>query len=315
MTISDRKAEYQKLCDSGSITDLFMQPWWLDATGEWDVVLHIKNGKAVAAMPFGVKKRWGLTFLTMPPFTHHLSVWLSKPPDISEHKWLTREKQMIWSLLDELPRASFFSMVFEESGFKNWLPFYWKGYRQELRYTFKLFGHESSDHFENVNRNIRRSLRETENLVSIREGSNGDQFYTLAKQTYKRQKLSMPYSNDEFNKLHAAIQKNGSGRIFEAFENDQIAAVAYLVWDSKRAYYLLAGNSETGMASKAGFAVCAEAIRFAFDDLKVDEFDFCGSMIESITEVRRQFGATSVPLMKIYKANSKWLDILYTLTR
>lgn len=316
MNAEERRSAYKQLCDQGIVSDLFMQPWWLDATGEWDVVLSMKNGRTVGAFPFGLKKRWGLRFITMPAFTHHLSVWMQKPPDISEHKWLTREKQLIWSLLDELPDHAFFSMVFEESGFTNWLPFYWKGYRQEMRYTSIIYRREDGNYFENVNRNVRRSLKETDDSINIQEGKDVLKFFDLAKETYKRQSIPMPYDFEHFKDLHTAVQDKKCGKIFEATsDSGELLAVAYLVWDKRRAYYLLAGNSEKGNESKAGFAVCAEAIRFSFDDLNVQEFDFCGSMIESISEVRRQFGATSVPLMKIYKARSRWLEILYTLTR
>ena len=110
-----------------------MQHWWLDATGPWDVAFGIRNEQVVGAMPFAVRKKLGIDYLGMPELTHHLSLWLEKPPGISDHKWISREKQVISSILDNLPKHTFLSLVFEEGSFNNWLPFYWKGYRQEIR--------------------------------------------------------------------------------------------------------------------------------------------------------------------------------------
>src|SRR5262245_52486977 len=110
MTKSERIEYYRKLCDQGRITNLFNQPWWLDATGDWDVVFGLRNEQIIGAFPFAPGKRRGIKTIGMPAFTHHLRLWMDKPPDVSEHKWLTREKQIIWSMVDQLPGFGFFSM-------------------------------------------------------------------------------------------------------------------------------------------------------------------------------------------------------------
>lgn len=138
MNREERKKIYTTLCDQGKVTALFMQPWWLDATGDWDIALGVRNDQVVGAMPYATGRRWGIRTIGMPALTHHLQIWMDKPPDISEHKWLTREKQIIWLLIDDLQQYGYFSMVFQERSFNNWLPFHWKGFRQEMRYTFSL---------------------------------------------------------------------------------------------------------------------------------------------------------------------------------
>ena len=52
MNREERKKKYSSLCDQGKITGLFMQPWWLDATGEWDLALSVRNEQVVGAMPY-----------------------------------------------------------------------------------------------------------------------------------------------------------------------------------------------------------------------------------------------------------------------
>lgn len=316
MNIEERKNQYRLLCHEKGITSLFLQPWWLDAAGPWDVSFAYRNNRMIGALPFAIGRRWGIRFIGMPAFTHHMQVWMEKPQDISGHKWLTREKQIIWSLIDQLPPFGFFSMVFDENSFDNWLPFYWKGFRQEMRYTFAIDNTKADEIDENSSRNIRRNIRDASQEFSIREITDGARFHELCINTYKRQKLKLPYSFEKFSAADQAIITQHAGIKLGAFSSDNhLMAVAYLLWDNEKAYYLLAGDSDTGRSKGANIQLCREALRISFEERNVKTFDFCGSMIEPITEIRRQFGARTVPLMKIFKANYRWLDILYSLTR
>lgn len=316
MTRSEKIEVYQTLCDQGKITALFMQPWWLEATGEWDVALAFRNEQVAGAMPYTKGKRWGIPMITMPAMTHHLLLWMDKPPNISDRKWLTREKQIIWLLIDDLPSYGYFSMVFEERSFNNWLPFHWKGFRQEMRYTFEIQRTDNETFDQQINRNLKRNIRASDTALEIGYSVDADSFYTICSQTYKRQNMKMPYTADLFSKLDQAIIHHEAGVKIGAFNQAQeLIAVAYLLWDQDRAYYFLAGDTDAGRKSGASILLCKEALRMTFEDKKLMTFDFCGSMIESITEVRRQFGAKPVGLMKIFRARYKWLELLHTLIR
>ena len=316
MTPEERKKQYVHLCEEKKINSLFLQPWWLEATGPWDVTFAYRNDRLVGALPFGIGRKWGIKYIGMLALTHHISLWMDKPPDITAHKWLTREKQIIWSLIDNLPKHGFFSMVFSEDSFNNWLPFYWKGFRQEMRYTFVIDQVNSEELDKHTNRNIKRNIKEASGEIHIKEMTDTAAFHDLCQDTYRRQKMKMPYSFEEFSKLDQAIMQHQAGVKLGAYTADQkLISVAYLLWDDKRAYYFLAGDNDEGRLKSAGILLCREALRIAFEEKKLKTFDFCGSMLEPITEIRRQFGAHAVPLMKIFKANYKWLDVLYKLTR
>jgi hypothetical protein len=316
MNRNEKKKIYFQLCDQDKITGLFMQPWWLDATGEWDVALAVRNDQVVGAMPFTPGKKWGIKTIGMPALTHHLRIWMDKPPDISEHKWLTREKQIIWLLIDDLPAFGYYSMVFEETSFNNWLPFHWKGFRQEIRYTFVINRMDESTLDQQINRNLKRNLKEATGEITIKREVETKAFFDICNSTYIRQKMAMPYSFSHFVKVAESVAAHQSGVKLGAYTHTgALVAVAYLLWDTNRAYYLLAGDNEAGRQSGASILLCREALRIAFEERQVSTFDFCGSMLESITEIRRQFGAQPEPLMKIFKARYKWLDVLYSLTR
>ncbi len=315
MSEQQRKFQYQSLCSEGKIHALFLQPWWLDATGAWDVCLAFRNNQLIGAMPFAIRRKWGIRVIGMPDFTHHLQIWMEKPPGISPHKWLMREKQIIWSLIDSLPAFSFFSMVFSENSFDNWLPFYWKAFRQEVRYTFVIDHAEAASLDQQMNRNLKRNIRGSAE-IHIEQDIDSVLFFDMCRSTYMRQKIKMPYTYEAFSRIENAIISNKAGVKLGAYSADKkLLAVSYLIWDSTTAYYFLAGDNEEGRSAGASIVLCNEALRIAFEEQKASTFDFCGSMLEPITEMRRQFGARSVPLMKIFKAKYKWLDLLYQLRR
>ncbi len=316
MNAVERKKIYTDLCEQGKITKLFMQSWWLDATGPWEAALAIRNDRVVGAMPFVTGRRWGIKTIGLPPLTHHSGIWMDRPVDITPHKWLTREKQTIWLLIEDLPKYGFFSMVFDDDSFDNWLPFHWKGFRQEMRYTFVLDHKEEKEIDERINSSFKKKLRKASDALVIRRDIDPKTFYDVCSKTYIRQKIHSPYSFETFLSLDQAIAKHNAGLKFGAYTPDgKLIAVSSLVWDKDKAYYYLSGDTDEGREQDASLFLCREAIRIAFEERGVKTFDFCGSMIEPITEIRRQFGARSVGLMKIVKSNYKLLDILYSLTR
>lgn len=316
MTRDERMRIYASLCEQGKITSLFMQPWWLDATGSWDVSIAVRNGNVVGAMPYSKSKSWGISKIGMPALTHHLQIWMEKPDGITDHKWLTREKQIIWLLLDDLPSHGFFSMVFEENSFTNWLPFHWKGFRQEMRYTFVIQNTSPEELDQQLNRNLKRSLRNEGYKVRLTREVAADDFYAMCQHPFHRQRKRMPFSKPLFLKLDEAIQQHQAGvKLGMLNPSGKLIAVSYLLFDKDRAYYFLAGDNAEGRETGASIVMCRHALRITFEEMNLPTFDFCGSMIEPITEMRRQFGAKAVGLMKIYRGNSKLLSAIYALTR
>ncbi len=92
---------------------LFTQPWWLDALvpDSWDQVLLEQGGVSLARFPYRIKKRFGLTLLTMPPLTQHLGPFYT----IDSQKtatFLSRETRLLNELIDGLPPFDYFNQRF-----------------------------------------------------------------------------------------------------------------------------------------------------------------------------------------------------------
>ena len=73
-------------------------------------------------------------------------VWYLKSDFKSENERLSFEKKVCSQFADRLKdlKLSYLCVNFAPA-FTNWLPFYWKGYRQTTRYTYQIQGVDNLD--------------------------------------------------------------------------------------------------------------------------------------------------------------------------
>ena len=124
----------------------------------------------------------------------------------------------------------------------------------------------------------------------------------------------MPYTLKQFLKHDRSLAEQQARKIFYALDTDEnIHAVAYLIWDQQRSYYHLSGDDPQFRNSGAGILLVWHAIQYTAQKLKLNCFDFEGSMIPNIEHIRLQFGATQTPYFFIWKHHTlryKGLDTL-----
>ncbi len=272
------------------------------APNAWDEVVIEKNGEFQARMPFVIRKKRRKTKIFMPSLTQTLGPTLH-PSKAKHANRLSEEKRLMTELIERLPPFDHFLQNFHYS-ITNWLPFYWKGFRQTTRYTYVLT--DLSDRealFKNFRENIRREIRKARNHgVGVRDDLGIDSFLKVHEATFQRQKMEMPYSREFVRRLNEACTAHDARKIFFAVDTrDKIHAVAYIVWDRESAYYLMGGADPALRNSGATSLVLWEAIQFAATVTK--KFDFEGSMLESVERYFRAFGGQQTPYFQITKEN------------
>lgn len=299
---------YRYLCEKEATIPLFSQAWWLDATagpGNWDVALVKKGDEIIASLPYVVKKKYGFITLSQPALTQTLGPWLRESGGKSSKK-LAHEKDLMEKLADQLPAFDRYAQNWS-SKITNWLPFYWRGYGQTLRYTYVLPELSDLDAiWKNVQVNIRTDIRKAENRfgLRIRDDLSLEDFIRLNKLTFSRQKMALPYSEGLVKRLDDACVKRFSRKILIAEDQSgkQHAGV-YIVWDKNSAYYLMGGGDPELRNSGATSLCIWEAIKFAAS--VTERFDFEGSMIEPVERFIRAFGAIQTPYFAVHKTQSR----------
>jgi hypothetical protein len=256
-------------------------------------------------MPYYKKKRLGFTLLSQPPLTQTLGPWL-QPTEASYAKRLSQEEAVLSQLIDQLPPYDFFVQNWSHVN-TNWLPFYWRGFNQTTRYTYRLPDLSDPDEtWSNLRGNIRRDIRKASGRfdLTVRTDCTINDFFALNAKTCERQNKKIPYSIELVRKLDGACVANNARRIFVA-EDDQGRhhAAVYLVWDEMSAYYLM-GGGDPKLRTSGETSLCMwEAIKFASTVTK--SFDFEGSMIEPIERFFRGFGGIQTPFFSITRVPSR----------
>ena len=298
----DQRDAYARFCDAAPDLPLFMQPWYLDAVcegGHWDVAMMEKGGQAVAVWPYFLKKKWGWRYVAMPPLARMMGPYL-----LPEWRTTRKEISLLEELIDQLPTGlAAFEQDFNYTA-QNWLPLYWRGFRQTTRYSYFLEVNDLGKVWDNLAPDYRnQKIPKAQELVEVKTGASLDDFLEIHDQGYERKGLDPPVSYELMNRLDAALAGRNQRAIFFAPDrkNGDIHSVAYLAWDKRSAWYLMAGDDPALRQSGAGILLTWEAIRYTSEVLKLPLFDFAGSMIRPIERVRRQFGAEQKPYFRVQK--------------
>ncbi|MCP4482316.1 MAG: GNAT family N-acetyltransferase [bacterium] len=306
----NNKKKYREFCTIEQDIPIFSKDWWLDCVcgkDNWDVCLIEKGGKIVASMPYFLKKKLIFQIITMPRLTQTMGSYIKYPKEQRYYKKLSWEKEIIIELIKQIPKVDVFIQNFDCS-IINWLPFYWQGYKQTTRYTYKIKD-ISVDHLENIcETDIRRRKRKALNLgVKIIDAYDIESFYELNKKTFERKNMKISYDLNFVKKLYIECEKHNAVKMYCAEYDSKIIAANFLVVDQNSVYYLLGGIDADYKDLGGMDLIQLESIKFALANKK--EFDFEGSMVENIEKYFRSFGAIQRPYFQVTKINSKILKI------
>lgn len=283
------------------------------AGDNWEVALVEKGGEVIASMPYVTSKKYGFKLISQPALTQTQGPWLRRT-NAKYAKRLSREKDLMEALIGQLPEYDHFAQNWDYLQ-TNWLPFYWKGFSQTTRYTYRIEHLDNSDEiWAGLQQNVRTDIKKAANRenLKIRDDLPISDFYALNMMVFQRQGKSIPYSDAFVERIDKAAAAQGCRKIFIA-EDDQGRhhAAVYLVWDRNSAYYLMGGSNPELRNSGATSLCMWEAIKFA--STVTDAFDFEGSMLEPVERFFRSFGAAQTPYHSVSHTPSKLLQAASTI--
>lgn len=303
------KEKYRELCKCEKSIPIFSKDWWMDAVcGEdnWDVLLVERGGQIVASLPYYLKKRGKRRYITQPPFTQTNGIWIKYPPNQKYCKKLAYEKKVMTEIINKLDELNldYYNQNFHYSVI-NWLPFYWKGFKQTTRYTYVIEDLTNLDKvFRNFSHSKRKNIKKADKIVNVKTDLPAKDFYENHKLTLKKQNDKIMYSFNIFKNIYNAIYIHNSGKIFYAVDDKyNIHAALLIIWDDIQAYDLISTIDPDFRNSGAASLVVKEAIIYV--SKKTKKFDFEGSMIEEVENSFRKFGTIQKPYFNIKKNHRK----------
>jgi hypothetical protein len=306
------KERYRCLCKSEKSIPIFSQDWWLDsACGDnWDVCLFEDSTGIIAVLPFFKSyNRFGMLSIVGSPHSQYLGPWM-RSNSLSATKKLALEKKVFSYLIDSLPEYSLFCQNMHYN-YTNWLPFYWKDFSQTTRYTYIIKDLSNlSLVYSNFTSSYRNKIKNANEKLLVSDNLSLEEFYRLNKMTFDRQGIEIPYTFEFLKRRDDVLIRENRRKIFFARDSqDRIHSAIYLIWDNQSSYLHMVGEDPTLRNSGAGIFLVWHAIQYTSEILKLDVFDFEGSMIEKVEHVRRDFGAVQVPYFELSKVTSKILKL------
>lgn len=321
--MSGSKERYLEFCQQGYVP-LQMQPWWLDAVcgaGRWSAaVASDGGGNITGVLPYWLTRRFGLPVIQLPPFTTYAGPWLRYPdtinPSIKRNSRYKFEHRVFAQLIGQLPRVAFFSQSFRPE-VRQWLPFYWAGFRQTTRYTYMLPDTSDLDVLYNGLKNkLRTDLKKAGRATEVVLGNDPELLFRLNAQSFARKGQRPAYRMESFLRLHTALTLRGQSLQWIARDRQTGAphATLYLVFDERQAAMLISGfDPVLGQRSQALHGLYWEAIRFCSE--RRLSLDFEGSMEPGIERTIRAFGGQMTPYLQVWKAGNRLLEMAFLLFR
>ena len=302
------KEKYIAFANSNEDICIYNRPFWLDAVcGEdnWDAVVVEKDGEIVAAVPYHMRKKMGVRCVLEPQLTQCLEIWIKPVENMKQEQFLHYQFSTIGEVVRKLleVKADFYYQMVSPK-LDNWMPFCWEGFHQETRYTFIIEkGKSTEDILTCMSSAMRREIRQASESGLIEELSDIDIFYEYQTFAYSRRGMKNPVSKSLTERLYDICKASNACKILAVKENGKICCVGFYVYDRVTVYELLSGTDPDERNKNYKALMTYEMIKYAMETSR--NFDFEGSMVQSIAENNRRFGAKMVPYYKIWKTNTK----------
>ncbi len=249
---------------------------------------------------------------TNPLFAKYLGILL--PPEGENTKYvynLAREHKYIDALIKYLQKYRSFDYSFHP-GFTNWLPFYWAGYRQETRYTYRFPTINNIEFLlDNTHSRVRRNLRKAEkNNVTFCSTVDPLSFYKINQLTFERQGGKAPFSYRTLKRLYKGLSKKEQMHLLGVKNQaGRLLAVAGVVNDNKCSYLLFNGMDHRLPDVGANTKLIIDTLVYCRKLAPM--LDFEGSMIRGIESFYQSFGAIQTPYFVIHQPTLRVLAKRY----
>ncbi len=276
--------------------------------GDWSVVIsYDKDDNLEGVLMYHIRKYRGFTFILMPMMTFYNGIYFHYRESIKVHRKTSFQHAVINKLLDQLPSYDLYYQQFS-TAFDNWLPYYWRGYRQSTRYTYVIDRSDGEEQlWSALKGNVRRHINKAKELCVI-EKTNFKDFWTALETSFVERNRPVPFDKNVLSRLIHAMTNEGSGELLlcKHKETGQVLAGNFIAYDSERSYYVCGFyNHKEKNIGGMSYLLWHNII-----NAKTRYFDFEGSMIKDIEFFFRTFGGKMTPHYKIWKVNNPLLRLI-----
>ena len=283
---------------------VFHYSWWLEATGREFKILGCwdKDGRLIGGIPLPFKRRAGFTLYHSPSLTPYLGPIF----DLTAADNTIERLSVMRCCGEQLARAieGFDSLSYMAGAAAPDLQgFLWAGFRADLTYTFRIEAGTTIDNaFQQIARTHRQKVKKDAQYV-VETGDDVSALAMLSNQTFERQGIARPFTENYLRNLWREASKRGRGIVYTARDlNGQPGAALLVVNDDRTSYQIVSGVDMTLRNSPAGALLTWRAICDALNSGRI--FDFEGSRIRGVEEYYRRWGGQAHPVWQLKKTGT-----------
>jgi len=263
----DEYSQWDELASVSPQRTIFAQRWWMETVtrGQGRLLGCYDGERLVAGLPIWPCRRLGVRRLRQPPLTPYWGPLL-RP---LEGKPLTRAStrmQILQALAEALTPWPDIVMQWHHS-LDNWIPFYWNGFTQTTRYTYRY-----------------PDLSDLTKLAKNRESTIGQKLRRAERDGLHLEEMIDPVVAARLNRLSMARQGVESSEEIQQFwpelarealarqclfttgvvdDEGNMHSAAAMVWDERCAYGILSGADPRYRNSCSGPLMMWRQIEYA----------------------------------------------------
>lgn len=284
---------------------------------EWDVALAYDGDRPLAAMPYLIRKRFGMRYVLQPELTQFSGPYYCVPTDMSPSRRVDFEHRAANLLIDHFQslRLDYFCQRFAPS-VTDWLPFHWRGYHQTTRYTYRINDISDPqrvfDNFDRSKERQRRIRRIADDYTA--QSIDTDTFVSFHTAYWQSRGQKDILSHELMQRVIDTATLRGQGITLGLYDSKGHLSVAWFaVYDQNCAHALLSAKAPDVQSADVSALLVWRLIETL--STHTVAFDFEGSMEPTLEYFYRSFGARQVPLMEVAKIGNPIFPLLLKLRR
>jgi len=296
----DEYEKWDNFVDESPQGTVFHKSYWLKASGKrFKIYGCFKGGNLVAGFPIVSRLRFGIKCGVHPYLTPYLGILFKE----NKTKYISRmsEEKNMSRVIAKKIKEDFGKINFSFSPLiVDLQPFIWEGFSSSVKYTYLLNLTDLEKVWEDMGDSRRNDIRRAEkDKISIELSDNFEKTFALVEKTFQRQKIKPTFRADALTYNEVLKHRKQCQAFLAKDKKGDNIAVVYIVWDSKRSYYLLGGYDPKKRHHGVSALAMWEAIKFTKERLGLNEFDFEGSMIQPVEQYFRKFGGKLTPYYSV----------------
>ena len=294
-------------------TTLWMQVLNKYHDGKSKLIGIFKSNQLVCGILLYERKKAFLDIMAYPPLTPFCSIIFEDTTSSRISKVESSRKKII-GILDEylIKNYNFVALQLEPS-IRDIRPFTWLKWASTVNYTYRVKLGSEKFLWDVLEKDAKYEINKAKkNGITIEQGTDINDFLRLYEGTFKKQNIKTPLDTRWIKSMFEIMYKNGKCRLYYSKSQDKkTISGSLVVWDNKRAYYLLAASKPSD-PSGSNYLLLWKII----NDMskKCSSIDLVGANIPNIVKFKREFATNLSSYYTVEKYSSfiiKVMDKVY----